>query len=46
MKLKNLNCAETQTQILTKLKISNCDKTQSEERKLKKSHCDKVQIVT
>ena len=57
MKLKNSYCDETQnlkqqqktkSQIKTKLKNSNCDKTKKNQivTKLKKSNCEKTQIVT
>ena len=42
MKFKNLNCDETQTQMVTKPKNSNCDNTQ----KLKLFQNSKTQTVT
>ena len=47
-KLKKLKFWQnSKTQIFTKLKISNCDKTQIvREKKFKNIKCDKTQIVT
>ena len=41
MKLKYSHCDETQPEMVTKLKNSNCEG----EKKFNKSNCDKTQIV-
>ena len=46
MKFNYSNCDETQTEMVTKLRNSNCDKTQLLTKLINKSNCFKTQIVT